>query len=226
MIETISRSPIKASSSRRRQRTRSIGSSSTSYCDLPRTPIDAYDGRQAGPLGKDFALIKMDAGAVTLNEFRQDALKTTSNHQDTRPLPPWLSITLTGLDSKHPLRLLLPKSPQPPPPGLVDDSEGINVEDDPVFSFLPTDLSPDSVTSDGLAAGYVNMEKDELHLSNSSTSPVCFLVNTQQNSTRFLLSCKGLAVFNSWTGLSLVRVASAFLRDHAYIKPCAKRNYR
>jgi hypothetical protein len=82
MIETMSmthRSPLKPT---RRHRTRSIGSFSTSYCDFSRTPVDAYDGRRAGPLGKDFTLIKMNAGhasgsAVATDGPLQDASKAS-----------------------------------------------------------------------------------------------------------------------------------------------------
>jgi hypothetical protein len=62
MIETVKmmhHSPVKAS---RRHRTRSVGSSTTSYRDVPQTPADAYEGRGTGSLGKDFASAKMNAG--------------------------------------------------------------------------------------------------------------------------------------------------------------------
>lgn len=85
MIETmnmVNRPPGKPS---RWHRTRSIGSSSTSNCDFLRTPAETYDNQNAGPLGKDFALIKMNAGQfsrspVNVNDPLYNVSMTKASH--------------------------------------------------------------------------------------------------------------------------------------------------
>ncbi|KAF9071680.1 hypothetical protein BDP27DRAFT_1446164 [Rhodocollybia butyracea] len=122
MVETMNatyRSPTKSD----RHRSRSSGSSVSSY-GVPRTPVDAYEGLQAGALGQDFSVIKMRNG--------MDADEEDTGSQNTRctaPLPSWLSETFTTLTKKHPLRLLLPKSKR------NESSIQISQDSEEIFAF-------------------------------------------------------------------------------------------
>jgi len=88
--------------------------------------------------------------------------------------------------------LLLPKS-RPPLPGFADHSENVIFEDEPAFAFYQDELFLDSVNHGALAAGYANMEKDNLHRLKSPKSallPTKYSAKLSPISLQFSRSCR------------------------------------
>lgn len=90
MIETVNvmhHSPTKS-----RRRTRSSGSSSASSYDLPKTPLDAYDGLNTGRLGKGFSVIKLKTSPIRGKKCLYREKKTSSPLIDPDDLPAKVTI--------------------------------------------------------------------------------------------------------------------------------------
>ncbi|TFY70892.1 hypothetical protein EVG20_g2123 [Dentipellis fragilis] len=185
MIEQVNMmysSPGSASESRRK-RTFSSGSSSVSTRDVPKTPLDAYSRFQEGRLGKDFAVIKLTEPTRELRDDTEPSSDTVDEvgvrAKTPGPIPDWLSSTLSRLDSRHPLRRVMPAVDSPfnpevgndpvfPAKESGDDTPGQpDAEEDTVFAFQPpppevynvpfwTDVSPqqdlEAASSDTLFA--------------------------------------------------------------------------
>ncbi|OBZ68181.1 hypothetical protein A0H81_11985 [Grifola frondosa] len=117
MIDTVSilhTSPASSTLSRRSRR-RAASSSSVASYDMPKTPVDAYSGIDNGRLGQGFSVLKMKGPTVPARQNRVgrhqgDIFASSSIQSDSamRPLPSWLCDTLSTLDPRHPLRILLP----------------------------------------------------------------------------------------------------------------------
>ncbi|KAI0949702.1 hypothetical protein AcW1_009232 [Taiwanofungus camphoratus] len=161
MIDTVRilhRSPASTAHSRpRRQRAASSSSVSAASYDVPKTPVDAYSGLDQGRLGQNFSVLKMQDSAAAMTDY----VDSTSRSKRARlsPVPSWLCNTLSTLDCRHPLRVLLPStlpevasysssspvraehdhSPNFPAPHLA--IEGI-VKDEFVFAFSPPQAQP------------------------------------------------------------------------------------
>ncbi|KZT10632.1 uncharacterized protein LAESUDRAFT_809575 [Laetiporus sulphureus 93-53] len=116
MMETVNvlyTSPTSSSSSRyRRPRTFSSSSASAVSYDMPKTPVDAYSGYDEGRLGKEFSVLKMPKSDNPAAEesaliARNDPYNERRRRAPTQPVPTWLSKTLSTLDPRHPLRVLV-----------------------------------------------------------------------------------------------------------------------
>ena len=111
MIHTVNAmhpSPIRTTRSKTRSDVAS--SSSTVTYDTPRTPSSAYSHRSGGSLGEDFSIIKMGrlkSSVVGQDPFNTDAFSGLDNDCG-RSLPAWLRGTISTLETRNPLRLLLP----------------------------------------------------------------------------------------------------------------------
>ncbi|CCM05717.1 uncharacterized protein FIBRA_07949 [Fibroporia radiculosa] len=121
---------------------------------MPKTPVDAYDGLVGGRLGRNFAVLKMPN---TDNDFTRSyshssIVTVPKRDQRSSAVPSWLCDTLSTLDPRHPLRVLLPPAPENATPnqealGLqsvlksttvvsLPSSDAI-VAEEPVFAFYP-----------------------------------------------------------------------------------------
>ncbi|KAF8909842.1 hypothetical protein CPB85DRAFT_705793 [Mucidula mucida] len=127
MVQTMNvthRSPTRA-------RTRSVGSSSVSSYDLPKTPLDALP---QGRLGRDFSVIKMNSGRF-LEEDDEMHLQSSPAAKPPPPLPDWLADTFSTLHDAHPLRLLMPDSSRKPPLAHVPDLVQEPVDNENPFTY-------------------------------------------------------------------------------------------
>lgn len=83
MIEQVN--VVQTSPKPHRKRTRSVGSSSVSIGDAPKTPVDAYSALEDGRLGKTFSLVKIKKNSSftnRLNSRSQKAIQTSSDEFD------------------------------------------------------------------------------------------------------------------------------------------------
>ncbi|KAI0645534.1 hypothetical protein C8Q79DRAFT_1119252 [Trametes meyenii] len=148
-------------SSRRPRHGRAVSSSSGTSYDVRKTPLDAYSSRDDGRLGNDFSVMKMEASKPSVGHadmFAPNAFHELdeASSPTTQQLPSWLRGTLSALDSKHSLRVLVPGKT-----GVYDDSSpsGLAPSSDPPpqeaeespFAFTVSDgclrkLSPPSIT--------------------------------------------------------------------------------
>ncbi|KIM78894.1 hypothetical protein PILCRDRAFT_824013 [Piloderma croceum F 1598] len=147
-----------ASSRQGRARARSAGSSSVSSgYDVPKTPVDAYDGLEDGRLGDTFSVIKMksairgktgtyyraDEGYDGNSDIQVDSDQIIIAHKE--PLPDWLAITFSKLDPQNPLRRLVSSSTQPLPEVELSHEEPIFA-----FSHITHDQNTSAVDNDSL----------------------------------------------------------------------------
>ncbi|KAF5348632.1 hypothetical protein D9758_006854 [Tetrapyrgos nigripes] len=164
---------------RYRNRSYSTGSSSVSSYGVPQTPVDPYEGLQAGALGEDFALIKMNSRIPGVDHNEGDEDEVVPKKRCISPLPSWLSDTFSTLSKGHPLRLLLPPESQsestpahsassPIPAQELDDTEN-------VFAFHPP--SPTKVSKLQAAASVNSPEIPRIsqrHVIPSPSPPLPF----------------------------------------------------
>ncbi|KAL0956591.1 hypothetical protein HGRIS_002730 [Hohenbuehelia grisea] len=137
-------------------RSRSSGSSSIGSHEFPKTPIDAYNNLQEGRLGGSFSVIKMTR-SYDASRILDDAEASPDSESSEEPvlfpevskpgpLPAWLADTFKTLNSKHPLRALLPTSRQHSRPRQAVNvissiiPENTSKDDEPIFAFTP--MSP------------------------------------------------------------------------------------
>ena len=125
---------------------------------MPKTPLDAYDGLDAGSLGREFSVLKMKPSAYTDDEQDPDSPTTKvcrviqplrilsdfqlSSNPATKALPSWLATTFQGLNRDHPLRLLMPLSRRTSQQATSSDSVEENCppelsDDEQPFAYLP-----------------------------------------------------------------------------------------
>ncbi|OCH86121.1 hypothetical protein OBBRIDRAFT_797498 [Obba rivulosa] len=155
MIETVSvmHSPPRKPARRRRSRNAS-SSSATSY-DMPRTPMDAYSGLDAGRLGRGFSVIKMKSRCASSEDadvFRsmtgaeeiEPISVSDSGSKTPVPLPTWLCETVSTLGVKHPLRVILPRPSVPDAAHeyISDKSSHAELQDseESIFAFSVANL--------------------------------------------------------------------------------------
>ncbi|PCH43858.1 hypothetical protein WOLCODRAFT_164785 [Wolfiporia cocos MD-104 SS10] len=167
MMDTINNihtsSGSSARSRPRRNRAASSSSVSLGSYDVPKTPVYIYNGLDEGRLGSDFSVLKMKPSGGLHKEYvdEENIFGTKpSKKARTAPIPEWLGNTLSMLDPRHPLRVLLP-SPLPRSPMEMDSSSALRIlnmpqpantekldEDEPIFAFGP----PQDTTSEKSAA--------------------------------------------------------------------------
>ncbi|TBU55829.1 hypothetical protein BD310DRAFT_932856 [Dichomitus squalens] len=143
MIHTVNAmhpTPIRTSRSERRSRVAS--SSSTATYDTPRTPTDAYSHRSGSSLGQEFSVIKMGKPRSSANGHDPFDPEAFSGMQSDggRPVPAWLRGTISTLETRNPLRLLLPDD--------TDAHEQSSHLSSEAFSdIIPMDEAPFAFTS-------------------------------------------------------------------------------
>ncbi|KAM5531258.1 hypothetical protein V8D89_015059 [Ganoderma adspersum] len=113
MIHTVNiMHPSPAHTSRSKDRQRVASSSSTTTNDTPETLTDAYSHHRSSSLGQEFSVIKMSGTRPSVkgsDPFDPAAFRGSGGGADraTEDLPPWLRGTISTLDTRDPLRLLL-----------------------------------------------------------------------------------------------------------------------
>ena len=114
MIQTVNiMHPSQAITSRSQDRQRVASSSSTTTNDTPETLMDAYSHHGSSSLGQAFSIIKMNGtgpSAKGSDPFDPAAFRGTGGGhcRAIEDLPSWLRGTISTLDTRDPLRLLLP----------------------------------------------------------------------------------------------------------------------
>ncbi|KAI8972212.1 hypothetical protein BD414DRAFT_500549 [Trametes punicea] len=149
MIQTVNIMHGSLSTSRRSRRERGPSSSSVMSYGVPRIPVGAYSGLCTRRLGQEFSALQMKGPRSSMghsNVFAPDALPAPVQHAagHAEELPAWLQGTLESLDSKHPLRLLVPGQPTSPgdsSPSALDSSSDLLATPGPEersVSFVPS----------------------------------------------------------------------------------------
>ncbi|KAI9068264.1 hypothetical protein FKP32DRAFT_173430 [Trametes sanguinea] len=143
MIQTVNVMHGSSSMSRRSDRRRIKSTSSATDHGAPQTPVVAYSKVEGGRPGHN--VLKMQhsqSSAGHSDMFDPAAFRERMHPTDT--VPPWLTGTLSSLDSKHPLRLLVPAPDALPggssPSALESSSDPpltLGVDESP-FAFSPS----------------------------------------------------------------------------------------
>ena len=145
MIQTVNVLHTTPTTIVRPPRQRAVSSSSAAAYDSPSTPADAYSAYHGGALGEDFSVLKMDRPRSSVrghDPFHRSTFgDPDENHSfvdAAGQVPSWLQTTITTLDSKHPLRLLLPQTTDSSSSILDESSETADQQtaDSSPFAFV------------------------------------------------------------------------------------------